>query len=346
MRAHGVTARGRTAVTTIVVALLVGTLASLAGAAMTDVNIGEPLGFERGADGVITQVLPVTTSTTVSAGPTGGSPSCLGPGGTIVLAGTQTGQYRNVALPTGARVDARRASWPAVGSWPVHIGGAAGACWSGGVITGAYPAATTWDELHDTGAVNVSGPGAIVEGIRIHNYGDGLRAIEGGAGFTFRGAHLSYIRDDCIENDYLYSGLVEDSFLDGCYVAFSARTHSGNSTVSGAGNTWAIRGSLIRLQPMPTVYSGPAPGHGGFFKWDADSSRAVRLSLHNNVFRADQDGNHTGLGIPSTLTDCSNNVVVWLGSGPYPDPLPSCFTVTTDRGVWDTAVAAWTARHP
>ena len=31
--------------------------------------------------------------------------------------------------------------------------------------------------------------------------------------------------------------------------------------------------------------------------------------------------------------------------GPYPAPLPPCFTVTNDRGVWDDAVAAWKLRH-
>jgi hypothetical protein len=39
-------------------------------------------------------------------------------------------------------------------------------------------------------------------------------------------------------------------------------------------------------------------------------------------------------------------VVVWLGEGPFPDPLPDCFTVTTDKSVWDNAVAEWKANHP
>ena len=51
------------------------------------------------------------------------------------------------------------------------------------------------------------------------------------------------------------------------------------------------------------------------------------------------------MGIPSSLTACSNNVMVWLGGGLYPAPLPACFTVTTDRAVWDDAVASWKLRH-
>jgi hypothetical protein len=53
------------------------------------------------------------------------------------------------------------------------------------------------------------------------------------------------------------------------------------------------------------------------------------------------------MGIPpEQLASCSNNVMVWLGSGPFPATLPSCFTITTDRAVWDNAVASWIARHP
>lgn len=52
------------------------------------------------------------------------------------------------------------------------------------------------------------------------------------------------------------------------------------------------------------------------------------------------------MGVPSTLTACSNNVMVWLGPGDYPARLPACFTVTKDRSVWDRAVDAWKRAHP
>ena len=49
---------------------------------------------------------------------------------------------------------------------------------------------------------------------------------------------------------------------------------------------------------MPTVYKGPAPGHGGFFKWDDAAHRSPKLALFNNVFRVDQLPNHGSLGLP------------------------------------------------
>ncbi len=163
--------------------------------------------------------------------------------------------------------------------------------------------------------------------------------------FLITGVHLSFMHDDCIENDQLYSGTVEDSLLDGCYVAFSARPSSGQS-LHGEHNTYTIRNNVVRLQPMPTVYKGRAPGNGGFFKWD-DAGRSPRLVVRDNVFRVDQRPNHQTLGWPAGYdVSCSNNVVVWLGKGPYPDRLPKCFRVTRDRKVWDDAVARWSTDHP
>ena len=84
-------------------------------------------------------------------------------------------------------------------------------------------------------------------------------------------------------------------------------------------------------------------GHGGFFKWDA---KATSLALQDNIFMVEQDSDTGTLAMPDRIASCSNNVMVWLGSGPFPKALPSCFTVTTNRAVWDDAVAAWKANHP
>ena len=51
---------------------------------------------------------------------------------------------------------------------------------------------------------------------------------------------------------------------------------------------------------------------------------------------------------------CSSdlNVMIWLGSGPFPEPLPAragCFTLLTGvEGLqyWNDAVARWKAEHP
>jgi hypothetical protein len=74
-----------------------------------------------------------------------------------------------------------------------------------------------------------------------------------------------------------------------------------------------------------------------------------KLALYNTVFMAERVGQVGGdrMGVPpGQLLDCANNVMVWLGPGDFPAELPACFTVTTDRAVWDDAVADWLDRHP
>ena len=101
---------------------------------------------------------------------------------------------------------------------------------------------------------------------------------------------------------------------------------------------------------MPTVYKGSAPGTGGFFKWDGNGTgRSPKLVLKNVILRADQLPNHGTLATPASLgysVTCENVTVVWLGVGSFPNPDPCYTTITTSRGVWDNALAAWRAAHP
>ena len=141
-------------------------------------------------------------------------------------------------------------------------------------------------------------------------------------------------------------GLIADSLFDGCYVAISERP-SPSIHDDGRNELLTIRGSLLRLQPMPGPRNGSGSqlGNGEFFKW---SDQATKLALYDNVFMAEKvaEGGADKMGIPGTLSGCANNVMVWLGAGYYPAPLPDCFTVTKDRAVWETAVTDWISRHP
>ena len=170
-------------------------------------------------------------------------------------------------LAANERVDAKRASWTGTASYPVYFDSTADSCWTGGTVTGTFPVTTTWNVYHGNAGFGFAGPNFTLNGPRIFNYGDGIRARDNSDGFRINDAYLSYIHDDCIENDRLENGTVDHSFLDGCYVGFSAR-QSTNLTYDGHLNTMTIQNSLVRLQAMPTVYSGSAAGHGGWFKWD------------------------------------------------------------------------------
>jgi hypothetical protein len=230
----------------------------------------------------------------------------------------------------------------------VNLGGGGTICFSGGIELGNYDRSLTWDEMHslNNAGLRFENAAFTVENIRIDNVTDGIRPIAGP--FTIRGAWLSYIRDDCVENDHVQPGLIDDSLLDGCYVAISERPSPAiiDSGYDGRNDLLTIQNSLIRLEPMPGPRGGLATdyGNGQFFKW---SNLATKLELDDNVFLAEQVGESgpDTMGVPSNLDSCRNNVMVWLGSGDYPAPLPPCFTVTRDRSVWDDAVDRWKTRH-
>ena len=129
---------------------------------------------------------------------------------------------------------------------------------------------------------------------------------EAASGWTVEGVHVRRAHDDCIENDLLHSGTIEDSFLDGCFAAISAKATKGaiESGVDGTGERMTIRDSLIRLQPMPHVYRPGefvSPGHTVLFKfqegWEHDvdgnpiepgGGRSPQLEVHDTVIVLEQ----------------------------------------------------------
>jgi hypothetical protein len=285
-----------------------------------------------------------------------GTCSCLaGDGPLLVLSGPHPNGYTNAALAPSTRIDASAATFTdATNIVPLELGGGDDLCIVGGTVEGVYDPGVSWTYVHDStrnhGGVLLDGPAnSTIEGVRIHNVADGVRMQGGADGFTIRRVWMSYIRDDCVDDHHLYGGVIVDSLLDGCYVGLSARP---NSTQDGRGKTIRIIDSVMRLQAYPDPHSSESrnPGHGALFKWhNSDPSRSPALALHGNVVLIDQDSD-AGIGVPAsaTIESCADNVMVWLGPGPFPDDLGTdpatgapCFTVTTDRGVWDRRVAEW-----
>jgi hypothetical protein len=292
-----------------------------------------------------------TTTSSTSTTSTTLLPTCLDRSGPLItLTGTWPTAYDNQQLLDYSRLDAAQATFLAspTNLYPVSLGGGSIVCLSGGDVLGQYDRSLTWDQMHslNNAGVRFENPSLTVEYIRVDDVTDGIRPIAGP--FTIRGVWLSYVRDDCVENDHLQPGLIDDSLFDGCYVGLSERPSLAiiNSGYDGRNDLLVVQNSLIRLQPMPGPRGGASTdlGNGQFFKWD---DLATKLELHDNVFMAEQVGQSgpDTMGVPSSLLSCSNNIMVWLGGGTYPAPLPPCFTVTSDRSVWDNAVVAWKTRH-
>lgn len=272
------------------------------------------------------------------------------PTATRTVTGVQTAAFTST-LAANERVDATGASWTGTIPYPVYFDSGADSCWDGASIKGTYPVTTTWATFHGTTALGFGGANFTLSNPRVFNYGDGISVRTGSDNFLITDAYLSYIHDDCVQNDDLLAGTITNSYLDGCYVALSARRSDG-TTFDGHLNTWNISNSLVRLQAMPTVYKGSAAGHGGFFKWDESGLLSPKLNVTNTIFRADQNTNHGDLLLPAGYdVTCSNNKVVWLGPGTFPGTaswLAACpdTVITADRSVWDAAARQWDIDHP
>ncbi|PYO70298.1 MAG: hypothetical protein DMD69_00120 [Gemmatimonadetes bacterium] len=257
-----------------------------------------------------------------SRGVSGAAGSCLTQAGpAIAMTAVQRRRFDNTNLAESTKVDASTGQFVTPGNIAIFIGGGPGICFHGGQIIGQLPPSTPYKKMHDTYGMVVHGASFKLEDLQVFDYGDGVSMdANGDATWSVRDVHFKYMRDDCVENDFVNSGSIENSLFDGCYEGFSARPYT-------------------------------RPGHGGFFKWHPT---APMISLYNNVYRADSPNieNDVLVPPPAKLKDCVNNVMIWLGPGPFPERLPTrpgCFQLLTGaagRQYWDSAVAQWKAQHP
>ena len=305
------------------------------------------------AGGAVADTAELTITVPVATSPPAAGSCLAGASGSLVtLAGTQTAAYdtRSSPLPSGVRVSAKTAVWNGVANYLINFASGAGGCWSGGTATGKWNQETTpWDTYHGSFGLHVYAPNVVVEHLRIHNYGDGVRfTARGVTGWTLRSSYFSDIHDDCMEDDLLTSGVIEDNLFDGCYMGISMRPAIKDlATVDGRNETVVMKNNLLRIKPFALTNKAPNTS-GGFMKTEnREPAKNVKLIMVGNIFRAD--------GLPGVGSLCLNqhnmvkqssgNILVWLGAGSFPCALPPGWTMTRDVKVWDDAVAAWKGRH-
>jgi hypothetical protein len=236
-------------------------------------------------------------------------------------------------------------------------------CLVGGVIetTAFDPDATPWATWHRMAGLIVEVHNFTVIGTTIRNHGDGIAFVNAKNWKVIGvrvdgGANLSggYVHDDCIENDAMQQGLVEDSKFDGCNTFMSS-----DSGVIARGTTVEIRDTLVRLQPYRNSFNVPKYGenkHGGFFKFANPlyTGTPPQLVVRDSTFRADQKGSYSGnvngfLGLPPG-TVCDN--VTLIGTEVWkPSDLASWTSQCTNLHLgtvadWNARTAAWDAEHP
>lgn len=293
-----------------------------------------------------------------------GDPSfeCLGERSVTQVVGDYDSRF-TVRYPPRRGVDARAARFyipettTRSGVW--LLGSTPGVCWTGGFITSDFPLSASWSDLKKKNHAGIGFQHRDFElsGLYIFNVHDGIRPRIRDH-FEIRHVWLDYIRDDCIENDYQSSGLVYDSLFDGCNTFLSTRPGKSMTNTDGRTSRIDLDRVLVRLEPQPhpnkessrnaassVRVDGTVYGHGNMFK---THGAGPRVTIKNSIFLAQIRGmnRRNSLSFPN-VGECSNNVIVWLGSGPYPGQYPRhCFQITTDVEVWRQAVRAWHERHP
>jgi hypothetical protein len=349
---------------------LTGTLRDSAGNPVSGPTVawttGDATVAQVNSSGLVTGMAAGSTTITAASGGDAATAAirvrgyrCLDQAGpTMTLSGRQASAIRITSIAANTKLDASTAQFLTPDNVPIRVGGNSNVCYHGGQVLGQSPPSTSWSTMHDRYGMVVRDAGFFqVEGVEFFDYGDGVNMdAQGDAEWSIRHVHVKYSRDDCVQNDFLNNGTIDSSFFDGCYDGMSSKEYT--SVLNGSANLVVIRNSLWRLQAMDQAYSGPLPNHNAFWKW---SAIGPKLALYNNVFRADEGseaGNGTDMFMaprPGKLADCENNVMVWLGSGSFPETLPTtfnskpCFTLMTGAAgldYWNTAVAQWRANHP
>jgi hypothetical protein len=314
---------------------------------------------------------PATPSTlqvgpppTAAPGPGPAAPSaseCLARPHTLRVTGVQTDQYKVSSPVSDSTYDLRglvATGYPDETNYPLAFGEARHGrstgppaerlCVVGGKVVGRQPRSLTWQQVkhqHDGDALRiVAGGWYVVDGLRADNVEDGVSPF--GDGFVGRNLYLTYIRDDCIENDAISGGYIADSLFDGCSMGLSERPSSGfDPTPPPPGETFTMDRVLLHVQPMPRdETTSDGLGNGQLFKWSKKWSN--RLVLRDSIFwveRVSMNG-AKAMGLPDG-TVAHNVTLVWTGPGDYPASVPPGVTVTKDRTVWDNARRSWLARH-
>ena len=273
--------------------------------------------------------------------------ACLGRPSISVLPANPTAAFTGTFASSHA-FDARSQTnrlYPGTTNRPVDVTTGPAPCHVGGVSIGQQSRDMTWEDVKSIGGwgVRIRHPGgAQVYGVQAENQHDGFafRATSptnaaSGDGWVFAHSWMRYIRDDCIENDDLTSGVVHDVLWE-CFVGFSAARDGSQPDQSN--ERIVFENVLIQLTEMPSAQYGM--DHGHLLKWSPEAPRPI---IRNSTFFIED--NAAGEWPPGTVLE--NVTLVWdpaSGSAPSLDPMPG-LTITSDVNVWQSAKADWLARH-
>jgi hypothetical protein len=302
---------------------------------------------------------PLSSPSPVHAAPP--PAACNGP--RIVLNGMTNAPYVDNAVADGARFELR--GWYAkVGinanhAFSVRSAGSAGICVDGGVVNGQLPLDWNWRAVHDYGGfgyrIVVGGGLAAIDNVRVHNVEDGWKPREqpsfvNRGVIRMRGAYMTGIRDDAVEDDEFMPGSVEDSLFDGVWTFFSEQNQSGAvPDTIGANEDPYIR--IERVYVRLWVTNGGEVGPGRWFKWQPKGAKAHVPIIVDSVFATHLKPRHGWhvLDFPSGTIFQGTNHILWLGApGAYGGPRPAGVVFLEGQPAvdkWNQVRSDWLSAH-
>ena len=236
--------------------------------------------------------------------------ACLDqPGPVVVLDQSYGYEQLRTRYGPNTKIDGRGAVWnmqnydttPGWQRYPVMVSGK-GLCVAGARVEGTNRLDVGWMAAYCIGRHNNGkkcgnaaalsfgndrdSDHSIIDGVRLHNVWDGIRP-SGNKGiaadnFTIRNVWMSRVRDDAVENDNYYTGLIEDSLFDGTFVFLSTRSQEKHPS-----NVVTVRNNLVRMEPFPMedpvcLKRSNGMCHGEVFKHGYQ--RAPQLRITDNLF--------------------------------------------------------------
>ena len=221
----------------------------------------------------------------------------------------------------------------------------------GGTIWGEVPQTSDWQYTYnDSAALRIEeAPGVTVDGWRIDKAWDAIRIHNGSDNFLINDVHLSNIRDDAIENEWVLSGSIRDSLFDGVFGGISLGNGDNHD---GSGHTVMLQNTFIRME---AYLANGEMTHGSPFKANTDApGTSPDIRIINSVI-AIEDPTHNGFArlklAWENVVESRGNIFLNLSDTPlpsnYPKP-PAGFIILQGqaaRDYWEKVEAAWRNNH-
>lgn len=237
----------------------------------------------------------------------------------------------------------------AINLYPLRIYDAGRTVVEGGLFAGTVPQTADWEATYCNSAAVLwkDSPGGVMRNQRIDSVWDAIRIGQNSGGLSVRGAWISNVRDDAIENDYLQPAEISDSLIDGALHALSVKP-SKKTDIGRSGGAVRISDTLILLKASP--YKGRL-FFGALAKAD---ERAPELVVDRSLIAIQPGGGRTWPNywrLSWAKTRATDSKLLWLSGEPLPEALgnpPAGIEIVTGKrahDLWAAAKANWIACH-